>query len=122
MDFPAKRAYRHVEQLAAKHDIEIREISKQWNSEAWVEQRLICIAKPNTAIRYMIALHEIGHIVDKVSAHVLSDHDPGCEAAAWAWAYDNADPKLRAHVTERHWQRIGRAWVSSLGKRSRMLR
>jgi len=118
-DFPVERAREHIEALAAKHKITVYEIQRVWSSEAYIERRTVYVTDPTTPLRYMLALHEIGHIVDKVSAKVVFNHLAACEAAAWQWAYDNADDDLLACVTNRDWRLIARGWVSQLGPRSR---
>jgi hypothetical protein len=121
--FPRDAARTHIEYLAARNGIKVYEINRMWDSEADIKLRTIYVADPITPLRYMVALHEIGHIVDKVSAGVVGKgrdyHAPACEAAAWSWAYDHADPELMKYVTPRMWRRIGRAWVTSLGKAAR---
>jgi len=118
--FPKEDARAHIEQLADDHDITIVEIRRQWTGEADTKDRCIYIADPTSPVRYMIALHEIGHIVDK-AARILDDqgNGPACEGAAWGWAYDNALPALLKYLTPTHWRRIGTAWVTGLGKRAR---
>ena len=121
--FPYEAARAHVEYLAAINGVTVYEIKRMWDSESDIKLRTVYVADPKTPLSYMIALHEIGHIVDKVAAGVVGSgrdyHGPACEAAAWKWAYDNADPDLLAYVSPRHWRRIGRAWTTSLGKLAR---
>ena len=118
--FSTRRARAHIERLAQEHGIEVRVTKRQWNAAADERLRTIWVVDPNTPLRYMIALHEIGHIVDK-GARMLgkNGHLPAEEAAAWAWAYNNGDPALLAHMTPRNWRRVGQAWVTHLGKRAR---
>jgi len=121
-DFPVEEARSHVEALGNGHGITIIEIRQQWKCEADLHRRTIYITDPTTPLRYLLGLHEIGHIVDKVSAKVMFNHIPCCEAAAWAWAIENAAPELPEHVTNREWRLIGRAWVSQLHKAARVAR
>jgi hypothetical protein len=118
--FPIEEARAHIERLAAANGITVYEINRMWDSEADIRLRTIYVADPTTPLRYMIALHEMGHIVDK-AARLLHDecNNPACEAAAWGWAYKAGNPAIMKFLTPRHWRRIGRAWVTNLGKAAR---
>lgn len=115
--FPVQEARAHIRALAARHDIVVHWIKDGWGeSEANVYTRQVWVPRPTTALRYAIALHEFGHILDKVSAKVVKAPSPECEAAAWRWAIAHMRPELRRELTVAHWRRIGNAWATSLSK------
>lgn len=78
----------------------------------------VWIPKPTTALKYLICLHEIGHIVDKVAARVLQFHGPEAEAAAWRWAVKAAHGDLLDHMTPAAWRKVGNAWITSVTRRA----
>lgn len=85
------------------------------DSEAIAATRQVFITDPTTPMRYLVALHEFGHLVDKVSAHVLhAKNRPEREAAAWRWAVENAEHDLLAFMTPRLWAKVGACWVTSV--------
>lgn len=112
--FPEGEARAHIERLSSRHHVDVRAVKKMWDSEALVSARTVVIPDPTTPMRYLIALHEFGHLLDKVSAMVVNHHEAACEAAAWAWAVDHARPALLAHLTARDWHRVGHAWATCL--------
>lgn len=67
-------------------------------------------------IDYLVALHEIAHVVLQ---HGYDDTVPlrrvMCyEAQAWSWAVEHADPGLLRLFTKAHWTVIGSAMASFL--------
>lgn len=72
----------------------------------------------DTGLKYLVALHELGHLVAK-GAMGLDPATAGeilrIEAAAWSWAVTNADPEVMAGFTKTDWRRVGYCWVSHAG-------
>lgn len=67
-------------------------------------------------IDYLVALHEIAHVVLQ---HGYDDTVPlrrvlCYEAQAWAWVVEHADPVLLRQVTVRDWRQLGTALTSFL--------
>lgn len=112
--FPRSHAEAHLRRLGSRHGIEIVWIKHQWAAEAEATTRQVFIPPPTTALRYLIGLHEFGHLVDKVSARVVVNHYPCAEAAAWSWAKEHADENLMSWMTEGMWRQVGIAWVTSV--------
>lgn len=123
-------AEKHIDELAAKHRIYVRR-SRAWDtSEAALTTMMVMIPKQiRTGTDYLAALHEIGHLVDPDAREldVLRSRKEGKkrvsdmmetalnEAAAWAWAVQNAEPRILKAFTKADWKRIGCCWVSWLG-------
>lgn len=114
MTFPVDAARRHIEQLEQKHGIEVRLCSGPWDAEADSFAKMVWVPDPTTPLRYLVALHEFGHCVDKVSAKVMKGSKPEEEAAAWRWAVNEAIPALLEHMTPRQWTTVGKAWLTSV--------
>jgi hypothetical protein len=112
--FPFDAAYAHLHRLATRHGIEVIWIKSQWDSEAAAGTKQVFIPRPTTPLRYLIGLHEFGHLVDKVAARVMVKHYPCAEAAAWAWAIEHADQDLLTWVTPREWTKVGHAWLTGV--------
>lgn len=115
--FPRLEARSHLEALERKHGIEVRIVHDWRDGEANVTTRQIWVPDPTTPLRYMIALHEFGHVLDKISGKVMLHERPECEAAAWKWAIRHARPNLLDHLTTRDWNTIGRCWLTVLTNR-----
>lgn len=114
MPFPIPQARRHIERLERTHNIEARLITRMWNSEADSLTRQVWIPDPTTPLRYLIGLHEFGHVLDKVAGKVMKGSKPEEEAAAWRWAVANAEPDLMAFMSKRQWSTLANAWLTSV--------
>lgn len=112
--FPTARAAEHLQRLAVRHGIEIVWIKCQWDSEASAGTKQVFCARPTTALRYLIGLHELGHLCDKVAARVVVNHEAAAEAAAWAWAAKHAEKDMLALMTQHQWLQVGRAWLTNV--------
>jgi hypothetical protein len=75
----------HILELCKEHDIEIFESGVSGRGRAWMRTRKIQVGKISSVISYVVALHEIGHIMDTENT---SKQDR--EIFAWEWAMDNA--------------------------------
>src|SRR5947209_5267937 len=76
---------RHVEDLGAEHGITVRERASYggWASK---KSRTICIKPVKTQRSYVVALHEIGHIVGRGRSGTRLEQ----EAAAWRFVLDRS--------------------------------
>jgi hypothetical protein len=117
----------HLDRLASKHRIKLRLSAKVTaeTAKAWPSHRVAVAPYPRTAVDYLLALHELGHIIDrralshcasaeaaaKGSAAVYYNEILG-EAAAWAWARKHAKPELLAKMSKKDWLRIADCWAS----------
>jgi hypothetical protein len=111
----------HIQNLARRHKIHVRRTKDWMASEADHMTRQIFIPRVfKTGLDYLVALHEIGHLVD-THAEPISYFAPGVgsalrdEAAAWAWAVEHARPEIVEAMTKTDWRRVGHCWVSSAG-------
>jgi antirestriction protein ArdC len=122
-------AEEHINELAEKYRIRVRRWSKPWEaSEAELTSRQVFIpVKFKHGIDYLAALHEMGHIVDRVARgherrldRATTGKQAGydmlvIEASAWAWALKTARPALVAAMTKTDWRRIGLCWAGHAG-------
>jgi len=108
--FDALAASAHLQALADKHRIKMTYRQSGWQSfpstrQAWVPE-------PSTAKRYLVALHELGHIASATARRRGNQDYPALgvevlvEGAAWAWATAVADPTLLLGVTKREWSDV----------------
>jgi hypothetical protein len=112
----------HVKKLARRHQIRVRRTKNWINSEAdFVTRQIFCPAEFRTGLDYLIALHEIGHLMTPdAEPHIF--YEPGIasvlrdEAAAWGWALEHADPDLIEAMTKTDWRRVGHCWISHAGR------
>lgn len=74
----------HVLDLCKKHGIECFESAPSGKGKAWVSHRKIQVGKISSVISYIVALHEIGHIMDTEN----TDRQER-EVFAWDWAIRN---------------------------------
>lgn len=107
----------HLKKLASSHGILIHWRRRAWTKfEAHVETKMIWVGRPTTPIRYLGALHEIGHIVSKPArdararAHYLTE-----EAAAWDWALAHANWHLTGEIAPDDRTQLALAWASYFG-------
>ncbi len=107
------RATAHVLAEARRLRVEVvwKDKESQWQSHE--STRLVWVPYPTSGHRYMVALHELGHIASRVArrwGHRYSE--PGgeslVEGAAWAWAAMAADPDLVEHTADDDWAVVGR--------------
>lgn len=106
------RATAAVEQLARRHRVLIH-WKHDSDGEAHIKTRQVWTKPPSTILKYLSALHELGHIVDRwsVAAHNRGD-TLTCEAAAWEYALAAADPVLVPELTRKVRQKITSFWGS----------
>lgn len=114
-----RRAWLHIYALAEQHRVKVRK-AKRWDkAEANVRTRQVWVPpRMSDRIAYLIALHEIGHVVHGPARRLQGRFDScglaRCEAAAWSWAVEHAYPDIVAGVTTREWEVIGFMWASNL--------
>jgi hypothetical protein len=104
-----ERAAAHLLEVARQCRVTLVMARRRWSKfEAHPPSRQVWIGPPTTMMRYMAALHEIGHIMHRVGAiNSLVN-----EAAAWEWAFNNADEALLATMTDSDRLDIAKAWGS----------
>lgn len=116
--WPRKATRAHVEWLALQNDIEIDWISDPWKAECSVSGRLVVVPKPSSAGKYLVALHEFGHILHPKARRMRNARDfsdaMAVEAYAWAWAVEHVIPEARPFVGEREWRLMSKALASHL--------
>jgi hypothetical protein len=76
---------RHIDQLCLEHDIQIRE-RRRSGGVAIKRQRVVSIRPVKTERTYIIALHEIGHIVGRNRSGRRLEQ----EAAAWDYVIEQS--------------------------------
>lgn len=84
----------HVAQLCQRHSIRMQtRISP--GGRAWAKVRTVKIKPVKSQTTYIVALHEIAHIVYPLARHgdrLLK------EAAAWKWAIENSVVKIKSNI------------------------
>lgn len=111
----SRAAEKHLLALAREHKVMLHWRTRRWTKfEAHLNTRMVFVGKPTSAIRYLAALHEIGHIVSPVARSARRGHLLTEEAAAWDWALDNADPQLMPDDFGEIRRQVGRAWSTYL--------
>lgn len=130
------RAGLHLETLLLDHDIEARVSRTRMTAEANIRSRTVFLPDLDEVCDYLIALHEIGHIVDQNARHwdtqarsarpqdrydVRRDFKTPdmyavamMEMAAWAWACKEAKRSLLNATTAADWQVVADCLVSWL--------
>ncbi len=115
MSLQTDLAEKHLLDLAREHRIILHWRRRNWTHfEAHPATRMVFVGRPTSAIRYLGALHEMGHIVSPVARAARRGHSLTCEAAAWDWALDAADPRLMPDDMVEIRQKVGRAWATYL--------
>jgi len=103
----------HIRELAEEHSITVTYGGTWRTAECWPSDLAITTPEPVDPATYLVALHEIGHLVD-VNARAWSRRRGSgalkCEGMAWAWAAANC----RFHLTARDWDIAGRCFRSYL--------
>ena len=104
----------HIWQLANSAKVGVRR-SRAWDtSEAeWSIRKVFIPRHTLTALDYLVALHEIGHIVLE-----LEHDDPEpltAEARAWDFALRVANQGILDKMTKTDWRRMGLCWASHVG-------
>lgn len=121
MAFPVSRATAHLEAVAEAHNITVWWRRGIEGSEANQPLRIASIPRPRNGLLYLVALHELGHILcrDAESQYDAWDEDPDdiegevtYEGAAWAWAAEHRDEGIR--ILDREWRRAGTLFASYL--------
>lgn len=109
-----ERAEVHLTKVASKHGILIHWRRRAWTKfEAHITTKMVWIGKPTNAIRYLGALHEMGHIVSKAARDAAKrGQDLTEEAAAWDWALAQADPAIVGEITPDDRTQLALAWAS----------
>lgn len=95
----------HLRTLCRTHGIAIRYVrGRNWMhlSESSETARQVHIPHPNNARQYLVALHEIGHLLGPIGVSSRNDypdwgspmHHILCEASAWGWAVEHIHTDL----------------------------
>lgn len=109
--FSTANARAHLVALADEHGIAVSWVRSWRDAEAWPSDRCVTIPVIARARDYLVGLHEVGHCLSPQSRRLGDRFDCGgnmaCEAWAWAWAVDNADPALLATTSGVEWHRVG---------------
>lgn len=109
MAFPVDAARQQLESLADKHDVYVVWIQGYNKAVSFPEPRIAALPHPSDGTRYLVALHELGHVVDR-RARRWNDRDDlygtaVCEGFAWAWAAKKADRSFP--LSQADWARAG---------------
>lgn len=107
------KASAHVLGLAKRLRVEVHWEPRPEQWQAHDSTRQVWVPPPTDAHRYMVALHELGHVASRVARRWGDRYEePGAQAlvegAAWAWAAMVADPDLVAEATEEEWADVAR--------------
>lgn len=103
----------HLTTLAGREGIKIKWVNgRGWmdKAEAFGVARVVVIPKPYNAVQYLVALHEFGHVLAKMTWADRTGFEIGeakmmYEAAAWGWAVTHIHPTLDKLIDEKHFQR-----------------
>lgn len=108
----------HVLQLAAKHRITLFWLNEWGHAESFPEGRYALVPEISSAADYLVALHELGHVVSQVARRLVRSSTVydyiTMEGAAWAWAAEHADPELTGLLTASDWRVLLKCWKSNL--------
>lgn len=121
MDWDADFAEDHLLDLADEHEVQI-----MWDDNpqhAYTTYRVVHISHPTDPVKYLIALHEFGHICSP-RARLFERKfykDPReyddyllCESSAWAWAARFCHEGLYEEINGLSWKRVGALWATAL--------
>lgn len=108
----------HVLRLARKHKIMLGWLTDWTGAESFPDLRYALVPEIRSAGDYLVALHELGHIVDKTARRHDDDYSVRgwitTEGAAWAWAAEHADPVLTGPLTEADTKVLADCWLSNM--------
>jgi hypothetical protein len=79
----AEHLARHVRELADRHGVKIEH---RGNGLACRSERWVTIPEVRGQVTYLLALHELGHVLMESEPALRVDQ----EVAAWEWAFDNS--------------------------------
>lgn len=112
----------HIEALGRFYSVQVRWRSNVVYGLAVPEERYVVVVPIETALDYMTALHEIGHVIAprawRRSSHtgklVIPDSwdEINVEGAAWAWAARKADPEIVSIMSCKEWAELGRRFAT----------
>jgi hypothetical protein len=113
----ARRAQIHFDALASRLRAEAHYTDKPEKWSAHEATRQVWVPRPTSGVRYMVCLHELGHIGSLTARRWVHRYqEPGVEVlvegAAWSWATMMADPALSERLTARDWAEVGELMVS----------
>lgn len=102
----------HIEAIAAKHKVQI--IYTEDAAVSFPQYQVVQIRVPTTPSRYLEALHELGHTIDKEALgwwrREGNEAELRMESAAWVWAALAADPQLMQDATKKDWGYAASCW------------
>ena len=124
-----KAAQKHLERVAKRHNITLRQIPALTAETAGcsLSKRTAYGPVLRTVADYVSMLHECGHLASPTAQTWEARHSTSrgrerhhdmfmIEAAAWAWAFRQASRTILAQATARDGQRMG-AMLMSYGLR-----
>lgn len=102
----------HLDNLCGRAGIKIKWANgRGWMdaAEAFPVARTVVIPEPYRPVQYLVALHEIGHVLARMSWADRTSYEIGeakmmYEAAAWGWAVTHIHPTLDKLITEKDFQ------------------
>jgi len=117
------RAWEHLHELAAEHGVKLHKAKSWVLAEAHVSTKQVWVPPTMRDVEsYLIALHEFGHICQPEAAALqATTHVPSglaCEALAWGWAIEHADPALLRLAGASTWRCVGDCVASYLSDRA----
>jgi hypothetical protein len=120
----------HLSTLVNKHGIRVRWCNgRNWMSDALAYHAAwqVTIPHPYTVRQYMVALHELGHLLGPIGPDARNalpategEHQLLWEASAWGWAVTNVHAGLYEAITPKVWDSLiaetlgGHLWEMSL--------
>jgi hypothetical protein len=120
--FEPDRARAHLEALAEAHHVELVWVRGPHQAEAQPGRApVVYTPKPTTFWRYVVGLHEFGHILDDdAQALWLSSRHAdvaACESYAWTWAFEHVAKLWAPLVTDAIRRQAGSYWSTFLNGR-----
>lgn len=124
MEWDQDYAIQDLMDLAHDHSVSII-----WDGGEYAitDHRVVHISTPYNAAKYLVALHEFGHILSprarhfekrcsrpRTSSHAEYDDYALCEAAAWAWAARFCDDYLYEQISDKTWKQVGSLFATCL--------
>jgi hypothetical protein len=125
------QAEEHLYVLAQKHRITLRWMTFGSGKcpTAHLRTRQVWVPRVRTPQDYVMGLHEIGHVVSRVSRSAAvrlekqgkngkGEHELVMESAAWGWAIDNGIRGILMRMSAKEWRSVGMLLLTYMTRRT----